>query len=317
MRYVTNRLMRLVPVLVIVTFFSFLLLELIPGDVAARQLGLNATEQEVAERRHELGLNDPLPTRYVRWLGDAVTGDLGDSLVNDLPVAQALRQRVGVTLELLVASQLLALALSIPLGILAARRPRGWLDRTSSAVTFAFMAVPNFILGVVLVLVFAVRLGWFPATSLPPVSEAPGEHFRSLVLPTVSLTMGSLAGYLRLLRTDMINTLQQDFILNAKAKGLPEWWILVRHALRPSSFSLLTVAGLTTGALIGGALIIEVIFVLPGMGSLAVSAINGRDYPMVQGFVLVVAVGYVLINFLVDMLYAALDPRIRHARSEG
>ena len=177
------------------------------------------------------------------------------------------------------------------------------------------MAVPNFILGVILVLSRdSPQLVSRDVAS--PVLDAPGEHLRSLVLPTVTLAAGSLAGYLRLLRGDMIATLQQDYILNAKAKGLPEWWILLRHALRPSSFSLVTVAGLTTGELIGGALITEMIFVLPGMGSLAVNAINARDYPMVQGFVVVVAVGYVLINFFVDMIYAALDPRIRNARSD-
>jgi peptide/nickel transport system permease protein len=166
---------------------------------------------------------------------------------------------------------------------------------------------------VLAVLVFAVGLGWFPATGLPAFFDAPGEHVRSLVLPALCLALGSLASYLRVLRTEMVLTLQEDYIVSARAKGLPDWWLLLRHALRPSSVSMLTVAGLVTGALIGGAVIIETVFVLLGLGSLAVEAIHRRDYPTVQGVVLVVGVSYVLLNFAVDALHAVIDPRIRDA----
>lgn len=311
MRFIIGRAARLIPVLFTVTFFSFMLLELLPGDPAERQLGQNATEENVTDLRAEMGLDDPLPVRYARWVGDALTGDLGESHRNNQPVAEALGQRAGVTIELLVSSQIIALGIAIPLAILAARRPGGWVDRLSTAGAFAFAAIPNFILAVVLVLMFAVQLRWFPATGLPPVSEQPLAHLRGLVLPSISLAMGSLAAYLRVLRSEMIVTLQEDFVLNARARGLPDWWVLLRHALRPSSLSLATVAGLVAGSLIGGTLIIETIFVLPGMGYLGVQAIHARDYPVVQGFVLVVAVGYVFLNFLIDVLYAVLDPRIR------
>jgi peptide/nickel transport system permease protein len=300
-------------VLFVVTFCSFLLLELLPGDPAVLRLGQNATDQRVAELREELGLDDPMPVRYVRWLGDAVTGDFGESAVTGESVGAALRQRVGVTAELLVVSQVVAVSLATALAVGAARRPGGLFDRLSTGAAFGFLAVPDFILAVLFVLIFAVSLGWFPATGLPSFTESPLEHLRSLVLPCLCLAMGSLATYLRILRAELVATLQEDFILNARAKGLPDWWVLLRHALRPSSVSLLTVAGLVTGTLIGGALIIEVVFVLPGMGSLAVQAIQARDYPMVQGFVLVVGVAYVLLNLFVDALYAAIDPRIRDA----
>jgi peptide/nickel transport system permease protein len=300
-------------VLFVVTFCSFLLLELLPGDPAVLRLGQNATDQRVAELREELGLDDPMPVRYVRWLGDAVTGDFGESAVTGQSVGAALRQRVGVTAELLVVSQVVAVSLATALAVGAARRPGGLFDRLSTGAAFGFLAVPDFILAVLFVLIFAVSLGWFPATGLPSFTQSPLEHLRSLVLPCLCLAMGSLATYLRILRAELVATLQEDFILNARAKGLPDWWVLLRHALRPSSVSLLTVAGLVTGTLIGGALIIEVVFVLPGMGSLAVQAIQARDYPMVQGFVLVVGVAYVLLNLFVDALYAAIDPRIRDA----
>lgn len=316
MRFLRRRAARLLPVLFVVTFFSYLLLDLLPGDPAVQRLGQNATEETVTELRRELGLDKPLPIRYVEWIADAASGDLGRSYVNNQPVADALRHRAGVTIELLVLSQLFALAVSVPLAIVAARRPGRALDRISTGTAFAFMAVPDFILAVIFVLVFAVRLGWFPATGLPSFWSDPGAHLLSLVLPVVSLALGSLATYMRVLRAELVATLQEDFILNARARGLPDRWILVRHALRPSAVSLTTVAGLITGALIGGSLIIEVVFVLPGMGSLAVQSIQSRDYPMVQGFVLVVGVGYVLLNFAVDALYAILDPRIRDARGK-
>jgi len=317
MRFLIRRLALLVPVLFVVTFGSYLLLDLLPGDPTIAILGPSATEEAVAALRAELQLDDPLPVRYVRWLGDIATGDLGRSFLTQQPVSEAIGQRIGVSLELLLASQVIALTLSVPTAILAARRPGGLLDRFSTGGAFAFLAIPNFVLAVLLVFVFAVRLGWFPATGLPPFGRDPGEHLRSLVLPAFSLAMAELAVYLRLLRTDMIATLQEDYILNARAKGMPGWYILLRHALRPSSFSLLTVAGLNMGRLIGGAVIVELIFALPGMGSLAVEAIFRRDYLVVQGFVVVVAVGYVLINFVVDLLYALLDPRIRHARAHS
>jgi peptide/nickel transport system permease protein len=316
-RFLLRRLALLVPVLFAVTFFSYLLLDLLPTDVTIVKLGPNATEEAVEQLREELNLNDPLPVRYGKWVGDLFQGDLGRSFLNNQPVWEALRQRIGVTLELLIGSQIVALGIAIPVALLAARRPGGIVDRVSTGASFMFLAIPNFILAVLLVFLVALKLGWLPATGLPAFAEDPGEHFRSLILPVFSLALAELAVYVRLLRTDMIATLQEDYILNARAKGLPSWYIMLRHAFRPSSFSLLTVAGLNMARLIGGTLIIELIFAIPGMGELAVKSIYSRDYPIVQGFVVIVAVGYVLINFAVDILYSILDPRTRHARAHA
>lgn len=310
---VRRRVGRLLLVLFTVSLLSFLLLDLLPADLAEQRLGSSATPEALTELRAELGLDDPLPVRYLGWLGDTLTGDFGQSLVTSQPVSKALVQRFGVTLELLVGAQLLALVASVPLGMLVAVRPNGAVDRVVNAIAYACMAIPSFILAVVLVLVFAVQLRWLPATGLPPFSESPMDHIRSLVLPVVSLAMGLLAVYVRLLRAEMVSTLREDYILNAQARGLPQRWILLRHALRPSSFALVTAVGLNTGVLIGGALVIEAIFVLPGMGSLAVSAIQSRDYPVVQAVVVVVASAYVVVNFAVDLIYGVLDPRVRDA----
>ena len=319
MRYFGRKLLQLVLILLAVTFLSFLMLNLLPGDTAVAVCGFGCDEEGIAEVREELGLNDSIPVRYVRWLGDAVTGDLGESALTKQPVWEAIKQRMPVTLELLIYSQVLALGIAIPAGIIAAQRPDGWFDKGSSIVAFILFAIPNFVLALVLVYWFAVKWQIFPATGYTQLtSDLPGsiyDNLKDLFLPAVTLAAAEMAVYLRLLRTDMIATLQEDYITMAKAKGMPNRRILLRHAFRPSTFSLVTVAGLNMGRLIGGTLVIEVIFALNGLGSYLVQGIFRRDYIAVQGAVVVIAVGYVLINFLVDMLYAVLDPRVRHARA--
>lgn len=313
LRLVGKKVLYLIPVLFAVTLLSFLLIKLLPGDPAIDILGPSATPSAVQDLHHQLGLDKPLASQYLRWLSHAATGDLGRSYQNQQTTLSALKQRLPITLELIILSQLLALSLAIPVALLAASKPGGILDRVSTTVAFGFLAVPDFILGVLLVFVFAVKLRWFPATGYTPLTANPLANLKSLVLPVVTLAMASVAVYLRLLRTDLIATLQQDYISMAKAKGLPNSFIMFRHALRPSSFSLITVSGLQFGALIGGTFIIEIIFALPGVGSLAVQSIFSRDYLVVQGTVLLIAVAYVLVNFAIDLLYTALDPRIRHA----
>jgi peptide/nickel transport system permease protein len=314
MRMILWRLAYLIPVLFVVTALSFLLLNLLPGDPVIAILGPSATPDAVARLRRDLGLDQALPLRYLRWLGHLATGDLGKSYLNDQPVAESLTQRLPATLELLIASQVIALLTAIPLGVRSALRPGGWVDRVSGTTAFGLLALPPYISGVLLVYVFAVRLDWFPATGYTPLTQDPVANINAIVLPAITLALGSVAIYLRVLRADMIATLQEDYITMAKAKGLPTWWILTRHALRPSTFSLVTVAGLNIGTLIGGAFLVEYIFSLPGIGFLTVSSIFSRDYLVVQGVVVVVAVGYVLVNFLVDLMYLALDPRTRHVR---
>lgn len=319
MRYFGRKLVQLVLILFAVTFLSFWMLNLLPGDPAVVICGFGCDAEGIEQVREELGLNDPIPVRYVEWLSSAVTGDLGESAISKQPVWEAIQERMPVTIELLIYSQVLALGIAIPCAIIASQRPDGIFDKASSGIAFLFFAIPNFVLALVLVLVFAVNLGWFPATSYVKLtSDMPAsiyENLKSLFLPAVTLAAAETAVYLRLLRTDMIATLQEDYITMAKAKGMPNRRILMRHAFRPSTFSLVTVAGLNMGRLIGGTLIIEVIFALNGLGSYLVAAIFRRDYIAVQGAVVVIAVGYVLINFIVDMLYAVIDPRVRHARA--
>lgn len=303
----------LVAVLIAVSALAFLLLSLLPGDPTVAILGTNATPGARAQLRSTLGLDANLGSQYVHYLGRVITGDLGHSYLNGQPVSQAISQRLPATAELLVLAQLLALALAVPLAVLAARHPGGLLDRLSTGVSFGLLSVPYFIIGVLLVLLFAVKLQVLPATGYISFFSDPAGNLRSMLLPAVTLGLGETAGYLRLMRGDLLATLREDFVTVARAKGLPERQVLLRHVLRPSTFSLITLVGLNTGRLIGGAFIIEYLFAIPGIGQLSLNSIYSRDYLMVQGTVLVVAVGYVLVNFAVDLLYTALDPRVRDA----
>ena len=315
MRYIRQKVVQLAAVLLLVTFLTFLLLNLLPGGPETAALGIGADEQAQAEFREEQNLDDPLIVRYVDWLGGLLSGDLGDSLIANVPVTDLLSQRLPVTLQLMVYATFLALIIAVPLGILTAYKADSMFDKSANTIAFGLLSLPNFIVGVLLVFLFSIRLGWLPATGSTPFGEDPVEHFRRMILPTIALAVGQIAVYMRLLRTDMISTLQEDFIGVARAKGMPTRRILLRHALRPSSFSLLTVVAINVGQLIGGTIVIERIFAIPGLGSLLVESIFRRDYLVVQGCIVIVAVGFVLVNFIVDVLYAVLDPRIRHARA--
>jgi peptide/nickel transport system permease protein len=315
MRFVRKKIVQLILVLLAVTFLSFMMLNLLPGNTAEVLCGLGGGEDCVQQKTEELGLDKPIPVRYVEWLRDAATGDLGSSARNQQPVWEAIKQRMPVTIELLIYSQFIALVVAIPMAIIAAQRAGGIFDRLSTSVAFALLSIPNFILAIVLILIFAVRLQIFPATGYTDFMDNPAQNLKDLFLPALTLAVAEMAVYLRLLRTDLIATLQEDYIMMAKAKGLSPRRILLRHAFRPSTFSLVTVIGLNMGRLIGGTFIVEVIFALNGLGKYVVDGIIGRDYIPVQGGVVVIAVGYVLINFAVDMFYAVLDPRIRHARA--
>lgn len=315
MRYIIKRLLMLIPVLVVVTFASFYLTNLLPGDPAVAVLGPGATAEAIAQEHQELGLDKPLLVRYGDYLDHLVHGNLGSSSTTHQAVTTMLGVRLPVTLELLVLSQIIAFAVSVPLGVLAARKPGSLLDKVSTSGAFALLAIPGFMLAILLVYLFAVKAQWLPATGYTRLTDDPVENLRSMVLPSVTLGLGSVAVYLRVLRSDMITTLQQDFITMARAKGMSQRWILLRHALRPSTFSLMTVAGLNIGALIGGAIVIETVFALPGIGTMIITAIYQRDYTTVQSGVVVAATGYVLANFVVDLLYGVADPRVRVDRA--
>jgi peptide/nickel transport system permease protein len=313
--YVRAKVLHLVPVLFVVTCFSFLLTSLLPGDVALVMAGPNATPQSIAALRSQLHLDEPLPVRYVDWLGRAVRGDLGTSPRSNVTVVQSIKDRLPISLELLVLAEVIGLLIAIPAGIASAYRAGGLLDQTASGAAFGILAVPGFVVAIVLIYLFAVQFDLVPATGYTPLLTDPLANLRSFFLPALTVGLGEAAAYTRLLRSDMIATLQEDYIAMARAKGLPTWHILTRHALKPSSFTLLTVLGINIGRLMGGALIVETIFALPGVGRLLVESIYARDLVVVQGVVAFVAVAFVVVNFGVDLLYAVLDPRIRHGRA--
>ena len=314
MRAVLQRLGLLVVVLFLVTAIISLLVSLLPGDLAEVSIPFGSDEQREA-LREDLGLKDPIYVQYARWMGDFVKGDFGSFYRqgNVTPVVDRVKSTAPVSLQLMLYAQVLALALSIPLGILTAKRAGTLVDKGTNTTAYALLAVPNFVLALVLAYVIGVELEWLPPQGYVRLTDDPADHFRSMILPTVSLAVGQIAVYMRLLRTDLVATLQQDFILMAKSKGITERRVLWRHALRPSSLTLLTTAGLNVGTLIGGSLIIEIIFNLDGMGRLIFEAISERQIVAIQSLVAIIAVGYVVVNFLVDLLYAIVDPRIRRA----
>jgi len=314
-KFVAVRLVQLVVVLLAATFFTYSLtfVSNSPSEVVDTLLQIEAGAPERrAVIEEELNLDDPLLVRYGKWLGEAVTGDLGRSYSTQEPVADRISTRLPRTIALVVYAQLLALLLAIPAGIIAAWRANSLVDRGLSSTSIGLLAIPNYVMAVLLVYLFAVQLGWFPVLTKRDLAVT---DLRSYLLPALSLALGQVAVYMRLLRTDMIATLQEDFIGMAKAKGLPTRSILLRHALRPSSLSLVTTIGINAGAALGGTVIIESIFGMPGMGTLLVDAIFRRDILVVQGVVAVIAAGFVIINFLIDLLYALLDPRIRSVRT--
>jgi peptide/nickel transport system permease protein len=316
MRYVGQKLIQLVIVVVAVTFLTSMLLRLLPGDPAVFKAGPGATEEQLEEIREDLGLNDPIPVQYVKWLGDFLTGDWGISTQANTPIFDLIKDRLPVSILIMVYAQILALLIAIPLGILAAYRSGSLSDRAVNTAAFGMLSIPNYVIAVVFVLIFAIRLGWFPATSkyYNPFTD-PVEHFQAFFLPVLTIAIGLAAGYTRLLRADMIGTLQNDFVTMARSKGMSTKRILFGHALRPSSFSLITAAAVNIGVLIGGTVIVEQTFQLSGMGYLTVFSIGVRDYEVVQAAVAIFALIFVLANFFVDLAYGWLDPRIRHARA--
>ncbi|MEO6157553.1 MAG: ABC transporter permease, partial [Ilumatobacteraceae bacterium] len=294
-------------------------------DLAYNILGPGATEAGVAKVVAEFHLDEPLYRRYMLWLADALRGHLGKSAISGQQVSSAIAQAIPVSLQLMIYAQILALLMAVPAGVYAAYKANRRGDRVTSTVALAALSVPNFVLAIVLILIFSLgglsvfgnHIGGhlFPSSRYTYFGAGAYDHLKHMALPTVALALGQAAGYMRVLRSDMISTLQENFITTAKAKGVPDRRILWGHALRPSSFTLLTVFGVSTATLIGGALIIETIFSLPGLGTLIGTAIFQKDFLVVQGVVVVIAVGFILINFLVDILYGVLDPRVRNVRA--
>lgn len=373
LRVIGLKLVRLVPVLFLVSLATFFLIDLIPGDPAAAALGTDATIEDLEAIRKSLGLDKPITDRYVDWLSGAVTGDLGQSLrPPNEPVSDLLQSRVGPTLRLSAMALGFSFTISIFLGVWSAHAAGSRVDRMVSGTMFAFISVPTFLAGLLFIFFFVFResipryiwlilvglivlrlarlaisrlwedrsdvSGWagyavatllvtglllwvfiqwpdFPRTASHRYDDNWREQIRSLFLPALALALSEIAVFTRLLRVDMMSTLQEQFVLSSRAKGMPTWRILFRDALRPSSFSLITVAGITLGRLIGGTVIIETIFGLEGLGKLIVgTGVIPKNYTIVQGGVLVLAVGYVVLNAIIDISYQYLDPRIRRGR---
>jgi peptide/nickel transport system permease protein len=309
-QYVVRRLLLMVPVVLLVTVIVFLLIRLSPGDPVLVYAGEERDPESLEQIRRSLGLDQPLPVQYVAWLTHAARGDLGRSIRTRQPVGEAIVERLPQTLELGLAAVLLSSTIALLVGTLSAVRRNSRLDLIATGLTLGGVSLPNFFLGLVLILVFALAVRLFPPGGYVPFSEDPIGNLRRLVLPAITLATASMAVNVRQVRSAMIDVLGQDFIRTARAKGLSEAAVLIRHTLKNGLIPVITLVGLQVGAIIEGAIITETIFFWPGVGRLLVDSIGGRDYPVVQAVVLLSAVAFALSTLIVDLLYAWLDPRI-------
>jgi peptide/nickel transport system permease protein len=309
--YILRRLVMLVPVLIVVGVVVFGLVHLTPGDPAAVILGDRATPDDIARLREQLGLNDPLPVQFVHWFSNVLRLDFGESIFLGEPVTQALLDRVQPTVLLTVYALSIQVIIGIPAGILAAVRHNSPLDRVLTVMAISGSAVPTFFLGILLILIFSVRLRWLPSGGYIPFVEDPAAHLKAMLLPAFALGFSAAGLLARLVRSSMLDVLREDYVRTAFAKGLPEQLVIVRHALRNALIPALTVIGISIGALLGGAVVTETVFTIPGMGRLVVQSIARRDYPVIQGAIIAIAMTYVLVNLVVDLLYVYIDPRVR------
>ena len=314
--FLIRRLLAVLPVLLVVSLLVFFMLRLAPGDPAAVIAGNNATSEDIANIRAHMGLDKPIAVQYVLWLGQVLQGDLGYSYYLSKPVTALVAQRVEPTLALALGTVVLAVCIAVPLGSLAAWRMGGWLDRSLSAFSVAGFSVPVFVIAYLLIYVFAMQLQWLPVQGYKPISGPQSQGtwawMRQLILPWLTLSTVYVALIARITRASVSEALQEDFIRTARAKGLTERTVLVRHALANAAVPIVTVIGIGVALLIGGVVVTETVFAIPGLGSLTVDAVLNRDFPVIQGLVLLFSLSYVLINLLVDTSYVWLDPRIRH-----
>ena len=316
LRFVVRRLLAAIPVLFGVTLLTFVVMNSLPGDAAQELLGAQATPAEVHQLSVKLGLDKPFLTRYGDWLHGLVTGHLGHSLSSGQSVTSILGSDLPITFELILYAFLLSLLIAVPFALLSARRPRGIFDRISMVFSMSGLSIAPYVLALLLVWVFAVKLNVLPAIGWVPPDQGLGQNIRSLTLPAISIAIPLMCFYTRLLRADLLEQLYgEDYVVTARAKGAGPWAVLMRHTLRNSVFGLITVIALNLGTLLGVTVIIEDIFGLPGIGHELLSAISNRDAPVVEGAVLVFAVVVVLANLLADLLYSALDPRVRYGGS--
>lgn len=309
--YILRRLVHLVPVILIVGLVVFTLVHLTPGDPAAVILGDQASPEDVDALREQLGLNDPVLVQFVDWFGGVLRLDFGQSIFLGMPVTGALRERVEPTVLLTTYAMIVQLLIGIPLGVIAALRRGTNVDRMLTAVAISGAAIPTFFLGIMLILVFSVRLHWLPSVGYVSPREDLWEHVQRMLMPAFTLGFASAGLLARMIRSSMLDMLNEDYVRTARAKGLANRDVVTRHALRNALVPAITVIGTSIAALLGGAVVTETVFTIPGMGRLVVQSISRRDYPIIQGAVMVIAMGYVLVNLLVDLLYVYADPRVR------
>jgi peptide/nickel transport system permease protein len=310
--YLTGRLLALVPVLLVVAAVVFLMIHLTPGDPARVLLGQDATPEQVQALRHELGLDRPLLVQFVLWLGRALRGDLGLSFFQHLPVTIDIVQHASPTLLLSLMAITVSLLIGIPAGVISAVFRNSWLDQGSLALAMLGAAVPSFWLGLSMIVIFAVNLGWLPSSGYRSPAEGLGLSLHYLLLPAFALGLPNSSLIIRFTRSSLLDVIGNDYIRTARAKGVGERAVIFHHALRNALVPILTVIGLTFAALMGGAVVTETVFSLPGIGQLVVSSVLRRDYPVIQGVILTVATAYVLINLGVDLLYFLVDPRVKY-----
>jgi peptide/nickel transport system permease protein len=310
--YIAQKLLATIPVMLVVSAGVFLLLQLIPGDPVAAMLGENATPEAYASLKHELGLDLPLPVQYGRWLGRVLTGDLGRSIRSGQPISNALGNAIGPTAELTVLSLLFAVAVGLPAGIIAAVRPGSVPDVVLNLFALLGVSMPTFWSGLLLIFAFSLGLGWLPPSGYASLTQSPGESIKYMILPMIALGSTVAAVVMRQTRASMVEVLTNDYIRTAYSKGLVENSVILRHALWNALIPVITVIGLTGGLLLGGAVITETIFAIPGLGRVIVTAIFERDFPTVQAGALLIATTVIMMNLVVDVLYAYVDPRVRY-----
>ncbi|MCM8749234.1 ABC transporter permease [Thermomicrobiaceae bacterium CFH 74404] len=310
--YILRRLLLLIPVLLVVGVIVFTLIHLIPGDPAAVMLGREATREQVEALRERLGLNEPFHVQFFKWFTNVLRLDFGNSLFLDQPVTRALLDRVQPTGLLTLYSLTLAVLIAIPAGVVAAVRRNSLLDRLLMVFSISGVAIPNFFFGILLILLFAVILGWLPSGGYVDITDDPVEHLKHMVMPTLALSFSAAGLMARLVRSSMLDVLHDDYVRTAYAKGLPHRHVILRHALRNALIPFLTIVGISLAGMLGGSVVIETVFNIPGMGRLLVQSVTRRDFPVVQAAVMVVAAVEVLVMLLVDILYVYIDPRVRY-----
>jgi peptide/nickel transport system permease protein len=314
LRYTLNRLLQAIPTLIISTVLVFVVIRAIPGDPARMLVGMDAPIEEVEAVRKELGLDQPIPVQFVRWVGRALRGDFGKSAINRYPVGELVALKFPATLELTIVVVLFAIVVSVPLGILAALYAGKWPDFLVSIAASFYLGTPNFWIGIMYILVFSVYLGILPPSGRVPLLEDPARALPLLVMPTLTLGLPIAMGQMRFVRASLLEVLNQDYIRTARAKGLRERLVLIRHALRNALVPIVTVLGTTFGRLLGGAVIVESLFGWPGLGRTLAESITNRDYAITQAGLLYMVTIFVLVNLAVDLLYGLIDPRIRPGR---